>query len=127
MTQMLEDVPESKESSRLLGLRRGRKLEVEEHGFRLERGRVVLDEPTAAAGDPAHDPDVVLKVFAAMARTGATLGREAEERLSEALPLLSAQLEEGPALWHRLQEILHGHDMRAVRCGRCMRWACWSC
>ncbi len=50
----------------------------------------------------------MLQVFAAMAKTGVTLGRDAEERLSEGLPLLSAQLEEGPALWHHLQGILTG-------------------
>ena len=58
--------------------------------------------------DPAQDPDVVLQVFAAMARTGCTLGRDAEERLSQALPLLSAHLEEGPTLWHHLRGILTG-------------------
>ena len=59
---------------------------------------------------------MVLKVFAAMARTGATLGRDAEERLSQALPQLSAHLEEGPTLWHRLREILTGRDAgRALR------------
>ncbi len=42
--QMLEDVPAP--SSRLLGLKRERKIEVVQHGFRLERGRVIL--PTAA-------------------------------------------------------------------------------
>ncbi len=66
--------------------------------------------------DPAQDPDVVLQVFAAMAQTGCRLGREAEERLSQALPLLSAHLEEGPALWHHLQEILTGdHAGDALR------------
>ena len=108
VTQMLEDAPKSRETTRLLGFRRGRKLETEEHGFRVEQGRVVLDEPVATGEDPAHDPDVVLKVFAAMARTGSRLGRDAEERLSQALPPLSANLEEGPTLWHNLQEILTG-------------------
>ena len=92
----------------------------------MERGRVTLDRSASSGHEPAADPDVVLQVFAAMARTGCTLGREAEERMSQALPLLSAQLEEGPALWHRLREILTGR-MRGMRCERCMRWACWSC
>ncbi len=35
--------------------------------------------------------------------------RDAEERLSQALPLLSAHLEEGPALWRHLRGILTGH------------------
>ena len=59
---------------------------------------------------------MVLQVFAAMARTGCTLGRDAEERLSQGLPLLSAHLEEGPALWHHLQGILTGvHAGDALR------------
>ncbi|WP_433982960.1 hypothetical protein RBB78_14135 [Tunturiibacter empetritectus] len=118
VTQMLEDAPAT--SSRLPGLKRERKVEVVQHGFRLERGRVVLETSTEFGHDPAEDPDVVLQVFGAMARTGVTLGGDAEERLSQGLPLLSAQLEEGPALWHHLQGILKGL-MPAMRCGRCMR------
>jgi [protein-PII] uridylyltransferase len=106
VTQMLEDAPAT--SSRLPGLKRDRKVEVVQHGFRLERGRVVLETSTEFGHDPAEDPDVVLQVFAAMARTGVTLGGDAEERLSQGLPLLSTHLEEGPALWHHLQGILKG-------------------
>jgi [protein-PII] uridylyltransferase len=105
VTQMLDEVPAP---SKLLGLKRERKIEVVQHGFRLERGRVMLQSAAEFGHDPAEDPDVVLQVFAATAKTGVTLGREAEERLSEGLPLLSAQLEEGPALWHHLQGILTG-------------------
>jgi [protein-PII] uridylyltransferase len=108
VTQMMEDTPTGRAPSRLLGLKRRREAEVEQHGFRLERGRVMLDEVAKDGNDPAQDPEVVLRVFGAMARTGGTLGRDAEERLSEALPELSAHLEEGPALWHHLQEILKG-------------------
>jgi [protein-PII] uridylyltransferase len=77
-------------------------------GFRVDGGRVRLDAGSGAAGDPAHDPDVVLQLFGAMARTGCGLERASEERMSQALPLLSAHLEEGPALWRHLQEILLG-------------------
>ena len=117
--QMMEETPApvARTSSKLLGLRRDRKGQTDEpQGFRVERGRVVLDAVTAEGEDPANDPDVVLKVFAAMARTGCTLGREAEERISEALPLMSADLEEGPTLWHKLEEILTGrHTGVALR------------
>jgi [protein-PII] uridylyltransferase len=43
-----------------------------------------------------------------MSRTGCLLERASEERMAQALPLLSAHLEEGPALWRHLQEILLG-------------------
>jgi len=88
--------------------RRERKGEAQHQGFRLERGHVVLDSTDEFGHDPAGDPDVVLQVFAAMARTGCTLSRDAETRLSQGLPLISAHLEEGPALWRHLQEILTG-------------------
>ena len=78
------------------------------HGFYLENGRAGLSSAAAAMGDPAHDSEVVLQLFAAMSRTGAALDRASEERLSNALPLISAHLEEGPALWRHLREILIG-------------------
>jgi [protein-PII] uridylyltransferase len=77
-------------------------------GYRVVSGRLVLDGVTQGAGDPAQDPDVVLQLFAAMARAGCALDRGSEERISQGLPLLSAHLEEGPALWRHLQEILLG-------------------
>jgi [protein-PII] uridylyltransferase len=108
VTQMLEEMPAGKTPSRLLGLKRKREAEVEEHGFRLERGRVVLEPVAANGNDPAQDPEVMLRVFQVMSKTGATLSPHAEARLSQALSELSSHLEEGPALWHRLQEILNG-------------------
>jgi [protein-PII] uridylyltransferase len=106
--QMMDDVPVGKATAKLLGLKRERKAEVDWHGFRLERGRVVLDAVGKSGHEPAQDPDVVLQVFEAMAQTGCTLGRDAEDRMSHALPLLSAHLEEGPTLWHHLRGILKG-------------------
>ena len=114
--QVMEEPLVAKAPSRLLGLRRKREAEVAQYGFRVERGRVVLEEAAAGRHDPAQDPDVVLQLFAAMARTGCTLGRDAEERLSQALPVLSSHLEEGPTLWHHLQGILTGtHAGDALR------------
>ncbi len=112
VTQMMEDVPLDKPRLKLFGLRRERRTEPLQQGFRVERGRVVLDALVADGGAPAHDPaqdpDIVLEVFEAMARTGCTLGEEAELRLLHALPVLSTHLEEGPALWQHLQKILTG-------------------
>ena len=77
-------------------------------GYRILNGRAVLDPVTEGVGDPAEDPDVVLQLFAAISRTGCGLERLSEERISQALPLLSAHLEEGPSLWRLLREILLG-------------------
>jgi [protein-PII] uridylyltransferase len=76
-------------------------------GYRILNGYAVLDA-TGETGDPADDPDVVLQLFGAISRTGCGLERASEERISQALPLLSAHLEEGPALWRHLREILLG-------------------
>jgi [protein-PII] uridylyltransferase len=88
-------------------------------GYRIEQGRLVLDTVTAHSDtryDPAHDPDTVLHAFAEIAASGEVLGPEAEERLSQALPLLSSQLEEGAALWLPLRAILTGrHAGDALR------------
>jgi [protein-PII] uridylyltransferase len=80
-------------------------------GFWIERGKAILQHaPPGGSGeeDPAHDPEVVLKIFAAMARTDCTLERRSEERISHALGSISARLEEGPSLWKSLREILLG-------------------
>jgi len=75
-------------------------------GFWLKDGRLSLD--AAREIDPAAEPDTVLAVFAAMAKTGAKLDAESEERIGAAIPQLSATLEEGPGLWRQLSEILTG-------------------
>ena len=112
--QMMDETPAASRS-KLLRLRREPKAE-DLQGFRIERGRVLLQSSSEFGHEPAEDPDVVLQVFAAMARTGCTLGSDAEERLSRGLPLLSANLEEGPVLWRHLQEVLIGrHAGDALR------------
>jgi [protein-PII] uridylyltransferase len=87
--------------------------------FDIRQGRISFLPPSqnaAAAADPAHDPDTVLAIFAAMARTGAQLPRATEARLEDALPILSEHMEDGPGLWHHLQAILTGHFAgRALR------------
>jgi [protein-PII] uridylyltransferase len=107
VTQMMDELPAGKGTAKLPGLKRERKTDALQ-GFRVEKGRVKLDAVGEFGHEPAQDPDVVLQVFQAMAQTGGTLGRDAEERLSQGLPLLSAHLEEGPALWHHLSGILTG-------------------
>ncbi len=107
VSQVMDEVPAPK-ASKLLGLKRERREEALRQGFRVEHGRVMLEETHEFGHEPAQDPDVVLQIFQTMATTGARLGRDAEERLAEGLPLLSAQLEEGPTLWHHLKGVLTG-------------------
>jgi [protein-PII] uridylyltransferase len=112
VSQAMDDAPAGKAATKPLGGKRERKAEAQQQGirvgFRVERGRVMLDGVGEFGHEPAQDPDVVLQVFETMAQTGSRLGRDAEERLSEGLPLLSAHLEEGPTLWHHLSGILTG-------------------
>jgi [protein-PII] uridylyltransferase len=113
LTQMLEAVPARQRGGRWAlplkaVLARGGRAEPAAAGFRVEGGRVVLDPAGGPAGDPAQDPEVVLQLFAAMSRSGWLLDRASEERMSQALPLLSTHLEEGPVLWRHLREILLG-------------------
>jgi [protein-PII] uridylyltransferase len=111
LKRAVEEIPLPKSARRLL-LKRERGVEPQA-GFRIDRGRIVLDPAVdgyapGAGRDAAHDPEIVLEVFAAIASTGCRLSRQAEERISLALPLLSTNLEEGPALWRSLQSILLG-------------------
>jgi [protein-PII] uridylyltransferase len=119
VSQAMDEVPLGKAAAKLSRAKRERKAEAKQSfrgGFHVEHGRVVLDAADEFGHEPAQDPDVVLEVFAAMAQTGAKLGRDAEERLAEALPLLSAHLEEGPTLWHHLRGVLTGfHAGDALR------------
>ncbi len=76
-------------------------------GFRVHGGRIELDA-AGKDGDAAQDPEVVLRAFAAVARTGIRLGTASEDRIETMIPVLSSRLEEGAALWSQLAEILTG-------------------
>ena len=116
VTQLIEEA-EPKSTSllpSLASLRRARsgpshpafELRQNQIAFRAASLKAAADaEPSP---DPAHDPDVVLAIFAAVAATGARLSSETEARMEDALPRLSAHLEDGPGLWNHLQAILTG-------------------
>lgn len=112
MQQMAEAEATVRPAGRLKGLRAGWKQSkgggAARVGYSVEGGSVVLNAAGEAEMDPASDPDVVLEIFAEMARTELQLGIETEARLSQGMPMLSANLEEGPALWNGLRRILLG-------------------
>ena len=70
---------------------------------RLAGGTLELSDAEAA-----DEPAPVLDVFRAMALTGLRLSAETERRISLALPVLSARLEDGPALWRQFAAVLLG-------------------
>lgn len=78
-------------------------------GMKMERGRITLDAATPSY-DPAADSDVLLRAFQAVSETGTRLSSSAEQRFEDAVPLLSAQIDEGTALWHKLRLILLGDN-----------------
>ena len=114
LNHMIDAVPEKQRGgawsvvARANIFRHKRRAELPPSGFRVENNRLLLAEAAGAVGDPAHDPDIVLQLFAEMSRSGCRLDHATETRLSHAIPRLSAHLEEGPALWSRLCEILIG-------------------
>jgi [protein-PII] uridylyltransferase len=115
--QLLEEAPRVKGSTLYEQIRRRHK-RVQAEGFHIEHGRIIFDTPASAKNDPANDPDIVLDLFETIARHGCKLSSEAEDRLEPALPLLAANLEEGPALWNHFRNILNapyaGEALRAM-------------
>ncbi len=96
-------------ASRLRAFRLRRPAEPARHGYTVEQGCLALNAADSGeTHDPASDPDVVLQLMSELALTGGRLDPVSEERLSQALPLLSSQLEEGAAVWLPLRKILTG-------------------
>ena len=80
----------------------------EQAGFRIKDGVLDLKETSTSGIDPASEPEIVLAAFAAIAESGARLSQGSEERIANAIPRLSSNLEEGPGLWRQLSAILTG-------------------
>jgi [protein-PII] uridylyltransferase len=80
----------------------------EQAGFRIMAGVLDLKEASASGIDPSYEPEIVLTAFAAIAESGARLSQSSEERIANAIPRLSSNLEEGPGLWRQLSAILTG-------------------
>jgi [protein-PII] uridylyltransferase len=80
----------------------------EEAGFHIKAGVLDLNETSANGMDTAYEPEIVLAAFAAIAESGARLSQPSEERVANAIPRLSSNLEEGPGLWRQMCAILTG-------------------
>ncbi|MGA7159265.1 MAG: ACT domain-containing protein [Acidobacteriaceae bacterium] len=80
----------------------------EDAGFRIKSGVLDLKASSGSGADVAHEPETVLAAFAAVAESGARLSQTSEERIANAIPVLSSNLEEGPGLWRQLSAILTG-------------------
>jgi len=79
--------------------------------FLLDQGRIDV-QPGAQFNDTA----AILRVFSLMATHGYTLSQAAEDRITDALPVLAIHIPEGPYLWNALREVLLGpHAAQALR------------
>jgi [protein-PII] uridylyltransferase len=79
--------------------------------FSLDQGRIDIS-PSAQFSDT----DGMLRVFALIANHGYTLTQAAEDRITDALPVLAIHIPEGPYLWNHLREVLLGpHAAHALR------------
>ena len=109
--QALEGAAPEKQGSRLrkfVALRRLSEAANEAAAKKYEviQGRIVLAAVKASGDDPAHDPEAMFAVFAAVAQTGMQLSPQTEQRLEGALPYLSTHLEDGPGLWRQMETLL---------------------
>jgi [protein-PII] uridylyltransferase len=80
--------------------------------FYLEQSRIDI----TTTQSQMQDTDGLLRIFAMMANHGYTLSQAAEDRITDALPVLAIHLPEGPYLWNCLREVLIGpHAAHALR------------
>jgi [protein-PII] uridylyltransferase len=79
--------------------------------FSLDQGRI---DTTPDA--QFSDTDGLLRIFAIISNHGYTLTQAAEDRITDALPVLAIHIPEGPYLWNSLREVLLGpHAAHALR------------
>jgi len=82
--------------------------------FQSAQGRIDINPTTQFA--QFSDTDNLLRVFAAISNHGYTLTQAAEDRITDALPVLAINIPEGPYLWNHLREVLLGpHAAHALR------------
>ena len=90
---------------------RKRRTPIQGTDFLLDQGRIDV-----APDAQFSDTDGILRVFAMIANHGYTLTQAAEDRITDALPVLAIHAPEGPYLWNCLREILLGpHAAHALR------------
>ena len=90
---------------------RKRRVPIQGTEFSLDQGRIDI-----SAAAQFSDTDGMLRVFALIANHGYTLTQAAEDRITDALPVLAIHMPEGPYLWNHLREVLLGpHAAHALR------------
>jgi [protein-PII] uridylyltransferase len=106
---LMDDVPPARRS--FYKQFRRKRTPVAGTDFFLEQSRLDLDETATVS-----DADSILRIFGLIAAHGYRLSQGAEDRITDALPVLAVQMPEGPFLWNCLREILLGpHAAHALR------------
>lgn len=106
---LLDDVPPARRS--FYKQFRRRRTPVAGTDFLLEQGRLELEDAATVS-----DADSILRIFGLIALHGYKLSQNAEDRITDALPVLAVQMPEGPFLWNCLRDILLGpHAAHALR------------
>ncbi len=81
--------------------------------FLLDQGRIDIQP-----GAEFNDTSAILRVFSLIATHGYLLSQAAEDRITDALPVLAIHIPEGPYLWNALREVLLGpqaaHALRTM-------------
>lgn len=79
--------------------------------FYLDQGHIDV-----SPGVEFNDTNAILRVFVLMATHGYALSQAAEDRISDALPMLALHIPEGPYLWNAMREVLLApHASHALR------------
>ncbi len=90
---------------------RRRRMPIAGTDFLLDQGRIDI-----LPGAQFNDTAAILRIFSLMATHGYTLSQAAEDRITDALPVLAISIPEGPYLWNALREVLLGpHAAHALR------------
>ena len=90
---------------------RKRRTQIAGTDFLLDQGRIDV-----TPGAQFSDTDSILRIFSSIANHGYTLTQAAEDRITDALPVLAIHIPEGPYLWNALREVLLGpHAANALK------------
>jgi [protein-PII] uridylyltransferase len=93
---------------------RKRRVPIQGTDFILDQARIDVS-PTAQFAQ-FSDTESFLRIFALIANHGYTLTQAAEDRITDALPVIAINSPEGPYLWNAIREVLLGpHAAHALR------------
>jgi [protein-PII] uridylyltransferase len=107
--QLLDEVPPARSS--LYKQYQQWRSRLSNRDFSVAAGRIYLQQPEAI-----RDPDLLLRLFAFIARHGFKLSADTESRVERVLPSVAAQPPAGPQVWLWIRDLLIlPHAAKALR------------